>query len=113
MLVDPHGGRLMDRFVRGPQAPALRERARSLTGIDLDARELADLELITTGALSPLAGFLGFTGVSDPYEPPEKPEVLVRTDLETVAETVAKILAALRGLGLCETVGPEAEAVAS
>jgi sulfate adenylyltransferase len=59
MLVDPHGGRLVDRFVGEPQVLALRERARSLPGIELDARELADLELIATGALSPLAGFLG------------------------------------------------------
>ena len=33
-----------------------------------------------------------FTGISDPYEAPVNPEVVVRTDRETVAESVAKIL---------------------
>ena len=34
----------------------------------------------------------GFTGVDDPYEPPVDPEVECRTDLETVEESVQKIL---------------------
>lgn len=34
----------------------------------------------------------GFTGVADPYEPPLNPEVECRTDLETVEESVAKIM---------------------
>ena len=38
---------------------ALRHRAESLPQITLDAREQADLELIATGAASPLIGFLG------------------------------------------------------
>jgi adenylylsulfate kinase len=41
-----------------------------------------------------------FTGVSDPYEPPESPEVMVRTDSETVEDGVERILAALRERGL-------------
>jgi adenylylsulfate kinase len=40
-----------------------------------------------------------FTGVSDPYEPPENPEVVVRTDRETVEESLRKILARLEELG--------------
>lgn len=40
-----------------------------------------------------------FTGVSDPYEAPENPDVLVDTEHETVEESVAKILAALRERG--------------
>ncbi|HSV75200.1 MAG TPA: adenylyl-sulfate kinase [Chthonomonadales bacterium] len=40
-----------------------------------------------------------FTGVSDPYEPPLAPEVEVRTDEQTPAESVEAILAALKGLG--------------
>jgi adenylyl-sulfate kinase len=36
-----------------------------------------------------------FTGVSDPYEPPLAPEVHVHSDAETVAESSAKIVAAL------------------
>lgn len=40
-----------------------------------------------------------FTGVSDPYEPPANPEVECRTDLETLEESVAKVLSALEKLG--------------
>ena len=39
-----------------------------------------------------------FTGVSDPYEPPLHPEVECRTDRETLAESVDKVLAAIRKL---------------
>jgi adenylylsulfate kinase len=50
-----------------------------------------------------LAGELPhFTGISDPYEPPEAPEVLVRTDSESVEEGVTRILETLRGRGLLE-----------
>ncbi len=34
----------------------------------------------------------GFTGVDDPYEPPLRPEVECRTDLETVEQSLQKIL---------------------
>jgi hypothetical protein len=58
-LVRPHGGALVNRIVSGSEADALRSRAASLPRITLDAREQADLELIATGAASPLEGFLG------------------------------------------------------
>ena len=58
-LVQPHGGTLIDRVVPPSEADAFRAEARSLPSLVLDARELADLELIATGAASPLAGFLG------------------------------------------------------
>jgi adenylylsulfate kinase len=39
-----------------------------------------------------LAGEVGnFTGISDPYEPPLDPDVVVRSDRETVDESVDKI----------------------
>ncbi len=41
-----------------------------------------------------------FTGISDPYEPPLSPAVEVRTDLHSLAECEAQILAALRTLDL-------------
>ncbi|WP_041448999.1 adenylyl-sulfate kinase [Anaeromyxobacter sp. Fw109-5] len=48
-----------------------------------------------------LAGELTrFTGVSDPYEPPARPDVVVRTDVETVEESARRILDHLRGRGL-------------
>ena len=41
-----------------------------------------------------------FTGVSDPYEPPESPELIVRSDVETVVSGVERILDTLRDRGL-------------
>jgi len=48
-----------------------------------------------------LAGEIAnFTGVSDPYEEPLHPEVLCDTSRETVAESVAKVVARLERRGL-------------
>src|ERR1022692_3041581 len=48
-----------------------------------------------------LAGAVGnFTGISDPYEPPPNPDVVVRSDRETVEESVEKIWRALERKGL-------------
>jgi adenylylsulfate kinase len=49
-----------------------------------------------------------FTGVSDPYEPPAAPDLVVRSDLETVAESAARILEHLRARGLVDGAAPEA-----
>jgi adenylylsulfate kinase len=40
-----------------------------------------------------------FTGIDDPYEAPLNPEVECRTDLETLEESTAKVLAKLQELG--------------
>lgn len=55
LLVAPHGGVLVDRIVA--DAGALTRRSATLSRVTLDARELADLELVATGAASPLVGF--------------------------------------------------------
>jgi adenylylsulfate kinase len=48
-----------------------------------------------------LAGEVGnFTGISDPYEPPIDAAVTVRSDRETVAESVARIWDELESRGL-------------
>ena len=50
-----------------------------------------------------LAGELAnFTGVSDPYEPPDRPDVVVRTDRESVEESLDRIVAALASRGLVD-----------
>ena len=36
-----------------------------------------------------------FTGIDDPYEPPQRAEVECRTDMETIAQSAAKIVAAI------------------
>lgn len=47
-----------------------------------------------------------FTGIDDPYEPPLNPDVECRTDLETIDESVAKVLAKLKFLGYLDVVLP-------
>ncbi len=58
-LSEPHGGTLVDRFVTEEEAEQLQEDAARLPQITLDEREALALELIATGAASPLTGFLG------------------------------------------------------
>jgi sulfate adenylyltransferase len=57
-LIDPHGGRLVDRLVSGDAARALEAKAPGLPRVTLNSREIADIEMITTGAMSPLEGFM-------------------------------------------------------
>jgi sulfate adenylyltransferase/3'-phosphoadenosine 5'-phosphosulfate synthase len=55
-----------------------------------------------------LAGELpNFTGVSDPYEPPLRPEVVVDSEQETVEESVERVLEALVRLGHVPGPPPE------
>ncbi|MBS1809595.1 MAG: sulfate adenylyltransferase [Acidobacteria bacterium] len=58
-LVQPHGGKLVNRVAEGEQRESLLQSAANLQTITLNAREEADLELIANGAFSPLEGFLG------------------------------------------------------
>jgi ATP sulfurylase len=58
-LNDPHGGALVDRLVSSADVEELKERAARLPQLTLDRREAVDLDLIATGAASPLSGFLG------------------------------------------------------
>jgi ATP sulfurylase len=56
--VPAHGGKLVDRLVHADEAADLLLRAKELPRVRLDARTGADAELIATGALSPLEGFV-------------------------------------------------------
>ena len=56
--ITPHGGTLVDRRLRVEVRAALLEQARNLPRIQLDALCLSVLELISTGAASPLTGFM-------------------------------------------------------
>ncbi len=54
----PHGGVLVDRELKGKARQEALERAKALPKFGLDEREIADLEMIGYGALSPLTGFM-------------------------------------------------------
>jgi sulfate adenylyltransferase len=58
-IVAPHGGRLVDRVLRGGALEEARRRGSSLKRIALNARTMSDLELLAGGAYSPLEGFMG------------------------------------------------------
>jgi len=58
-MIAPHGGKLVDRVLKGEERRKALERAQALPRIVLD-RELAfEVENIATGVFSPLEGFLG------------------------------------------------------
>ena len=57
-LIAPHGGTLINRLVSGSAAQEIRSRAASLPRIDLNNRQASDFEMIATGGLSPLTGFM-------------------------------------------------------
>ncbi|GAA0888533.1 bifunctional sulfate adenylyltransferase/adenylylsulfate kinase [Rhodanobacter soli] len=58
-LIAPHGGVLKELYLPPAEAEALKLRSARLPGVDLDTRQLCDLELLLSGAFSPLEGFLG------------------------------------------------------
>jgi sulfate adenylyltransferase len=57
--IAPHGGVLVDRVADEATRAELLSRAAELPEIRLNVRELSDLEMIASGALSPLTGFMG------------------------------------------------------
>jgi sulfate adenylyltransferase len=57
-MIDPHGGKLVNRFVEGAERDALLAQAATLPQIILNEREQADVEMISCGAMSPLEGFM-------------------------------------------------------
>jgi sulfate adenylyltransferase len=56
--VEPHGGSLVNFMVDEERAVVLKEIALNLPDITLNGRQLCDLELLATGAFSPLDGFM-------------------------------------------------------
>jgi sulfate adenylyltransferase len=57
-LIAPHGGSLVDRTVSGDEASALAAEAAGLTKVRMTEKQTADLDMMASGALSPLTGFM-------------------------------------------------------
>ncbi len=58
-LIPPHGGTLINRFADAVRARELTSAASGLPKITLTTKQACDLEMIATGAFSPLDGFVG------------------------------------------------------
>ena len=68
--IPPHGGSLVNRFLRGEARQVAIERAAELPRVFLSPMNVSDCELIAIGAFSPLTGFM------------------TRADYESVVETM-------------------------
>jgi sulfate adenylyltransferase len=58
-LIEPHGGHLLDLMATPERAAEIKAASRDWPSLDLSPRQLCDLELLLSGAFSPLRGFLG------------------------------------------------------
>ncbi|MEN9214635.1 MAG: sulfate adenylyltransferase [Gloeomargarita sp. DG02_1_bins_92] len=57
--LDPHGGVLINRQVPATEPAPWQEKTHATPILTLSERALADVEMIATGGLSPLTGFMG------------------------------------------------------
>jgi sulfate adenylyltransferase len=58
-MIQPHGGKLVDRVLAGKKKDEALARAGRLARLDIDSELVSDVENIATGVYSPLEGFLG------------------------------------------------------
>lgn len=58
MSIAAHGGKLVNRELSGKTLEEAKEKAKQLVALTLSEREICDLEMIATGAMSPLEGFM-------------------------------------------------------
>src|SRR4030095_6749843 len=61
LLTPPANGKLIDLLVDPHEHEALRDRAGRLPSLQLSERSVCDLELLATGAFSPVDRFMGQT----------------------------------------------------
>ena len=58
-IIQPHGGKLVNRLLKGKAREEALIKARGLKSINVSPRIISDIELIAVGAFSPLEGFMG------------------------------------------------------
>lgn len=56
--IAPHGGTLINRVIEGAEREKILEAAKSMPVKQLNDREMSDLDMIASGGLSPLEGFM-------------------------------------------------------
>ena len=111
-LLTRHGAGVVTAAI-SPYAEA-RERARERIGrfmevyVRCSLSELARRDVKGLYARALRGEIDHFTGVTDPYEAPENPDVVVDSEIETLEESVATIIAALEER---EWIQPALEAV--
>lgn len=102
-LLSKHGVGVLASFISPYQS--LRDHVRAETTNFIEVYVNAPLEICIERDVKglytrALAGEIpNFTGISDIYEPPLNPDIELHTDLETVAESVEKILTYLEQQG--------------
>lgn len=57
-LIAPYGGQLVNLIASPARAEVLRQEALSLASLELDWQQLCELEMLMTGAYSPLTAYM-------------------------------------------------------
>ena len=57
-MIEPHGGKLVNKIISEKDKKILKEKMFTFKSIKLNRRQISDLEMIATGAFSPLEGFM-------------------------------------------------------
>jgi sulfate adenylyltransferase len=58
-MIEPHGGKLVNRLLEGKEAAAATKKAGGLPQVAVSSGVLVDMENIARGAYSPIEGFMG------------------------------------------------------
>ena len=58
-MIEPHGGKLVNRLLEGKEAAAAAKKAGGLPTVPVSSGVLVDMENIARGVYSPIEGFLG------------------------------------------------------
>ncbi len=58
-MIGPHGGKIIERYLREGEKESVIEKAKGLPSIKLNHEQVSDLENIAFGVFSPLEGYMG------------------------------------------------------